>query len=282
MQQLIDRLAAFAPVRLLDVGCGDGAVTRRLVDGLPTVTRLVGVDRDPVALDEAGDRLQGLAPEVSWTLVEASAAELPCDGASFDAVTCSDLLHHLDDLPAALAEMRRMLRPGGVLLVRELIRDVATGAEETGRDLHHLKAWIDRIAGVPHGETLSAERVLTAVRDAGFVIGWTEREHHDPFDPGLPEAAQWIADERDHLEDYLRFAEDSPDYPRIRRTAARLFHRMESAGFAFQPSLIVLAHKPDDHADRGKSVDGGRSGCVPFTHHETSFRSTRADRRSSH
>ena len=59
--------------------------------------------------------------------VEADAAALPFEDASFDAVTCVSMLHHVDDRPRALAEQRRVLRPGGrgalMVFTREDIED---------------------------------------------------------------------------------------------------------------------------------------------------------------
>ncbi|TVQ99675.1 MAG: SAM-dependent methyltransferase [Spirochaetaceae bacterium] len=243
MPDLIEHLSDYSLVRLLDIGCGDGAVTRRFVEKLPTITRLVGVDRDPVALDEARDCLQGLEPDVDCTVLQANAETLPFPDACFDAVLCCDLLHHLADVPAALGEARRVLRPGGVLVVMEIVADVQSSAEETGRDMHHLKAWVDRVMGIPHGESFSAHTVLQSLADAGFVIGWQERWPSEPLDPAHPADAEYIAGERSYLEDYLSFAEDSPDYPAIRRAAARIFHRMESRGFARQPQLVLIGRK---------------------------------------
>ncbi len=243
MSGVIEYLRGYAPVRLLDVGCGDGAMTRGLVEKLPTVTRLVGVDRDPVALDEARDCLQGLEPDIDCTLLQAHAEQLPLPDACFDAVLCCDLLHHLASVSAALGEVQRVLRPGGVLVVFEILADVQTPAEEVGRDMHHLKAWVDRIMGIPHGESFSEEKVQRVVTDAGFLIGWQERDRSKPFSPAHPAEAEYIARERSYLEDYLFFAEDAPDYPKIRRAATRLFHRMESSGFARQPQLILVGRK---------------------------------------
>lgn len=243
MPDLIEHLSGDSPVRLLDIGCGDGAVTRRFAEKLPTITRLVGVDRDPVALDEARDALQGLEPEVDCSLILAEAEHLPLPDGCFDAVLCCDVLHHLSDLPAALGEARRVLRPGGALVVLEILMEVETPAEETGRDIHHLKAWVDRIMGIPHGESFSAQTVLQSLAEAGFVIGWQERWQSEPFDPAHPAEAAYIAGERSYLEDYLSFADNSPDYPAIRRAATRIFHRMESGGFARQPQLALVGRK---------------------------------------
>lgn len=94
--------------RVLDVGCGTGA----LLHALPTGYDKVGVDVSARMLERA--RAKGI--EVH----RASAAELPFADESFDLVTCVAVLHHLVERPVvrtALLEMARVLRAGGGLLV---------------------------------------------------------------------------------------------------------------------------------------------------------------------
>jgi len=93
--------------RLLDAGCGDGGVSRLL---RARVAEVVGVDVEPSPAWRDEDGLRFLT---------ASAEDLPCEGASFDVVHSKDSLHHMQDGERALAEYRRVLRPGGTALVIE-------------------------------------------------------------------------------------------------------------------------------------------------------------------
>lgn len=93
--------------RLLDAGCGDGGVARLL---RPRVREVVGVD---VEASPGWADGPGLAFRV------ADAEHLPFEDASFDAIHSKDSLHHMADPRAALAEYRRVLRPGGTLVIVE-------------------------------------------------------------------------------------------------------------------------------------------------------------------
>jgi SAM-dependent methyltransferase len=91
--------------RVLDLGCRSGALTRHFVEG----NSVVGLDVDAAALEKAV--ALGIEP------VQANVEEpLPFDDASFDAVVAGELFEHLQFPDALVAEIRRVLRPGGVLV----------------------------------------------------------------------------------------------------------------------------------------------------------------------
>jgi len=97
--------------RLLEIGCGEGGNLMHLAAASPG-TRLVGVD-----FSSEKARFAGRATPA--TTVAADAAHLPFADGAFDAVLIRDLLHHLPDRAAALAEARRVVRPGGRVTVVE-------------------------------------------------------------------------------------------------------------------------------------------------------------------
>lgn len=90
--------------RVLDVGCGDGQIARALAVTGCTVT---GIDPTRRNLEVARERAGG--PDY----VEGSATDLPFDDAYFDAVVACLVFEHIDDVDAAIAEVSRVLRPGG-------------------------------------------------------------------------------------------------------------------------------------------------------------------------
>lgn len=91
--------------RVLDLGCRSGAFTRHFLEG----NEVVGLDVDRAALEKAA--ALGIEPVV------ANVEEpLPFEDASFDAVVAGELFEHLRFPEAVVAEARRVLRPGGVLV----------------------------------------------------------------------------------------------------------------------------------------------------------------------
>ncbi|TFV53794.1 methyltransferase domain-containing protein [Blastococcus sp. TF02A_35] len=102
---------------LLDVGCGPGTIT---VDLAARVApgRVLGLDLSPDPLDEARTAAARAGVEVGFRVGDVYALDLP-DG-SFDVVHAHQVLQHLTDPVAALREMARVCRPGGVLAVRDV------------------------------------------------------------------------------------------------------------------------------------------------------------------
>jgi len=91
--------------RVLDLGCRDGALTRTYLDG----NDVVGVDADREALDAAA--LLGI--ETHWADLD---QPLELSDESFDVVVAGELLEHLRDPWRLVAEVRRVLRPGGTFV----------------------------------------------------------------------------------------------------------------------------------------------------------------------
>ena len=94
---------------LLDVGCGEGQLARAVKGQNPSV-RVVGVDPTPRQIEVAEDRGGGVDYHV------APADALPFDDASFDAVLACLVFEHIDNLEGAIAEVARVLKPGGTFL----------------------------------------------------------------------------------------------------------------------------------------------------------------------
>lgn len=102
-----EAIAADGPTTILEIGCGTGAFAGRLQSEHPTAT-LVVIDQSARMVELTRER--GVDSRV------ADAMDLPFEDASFDAVVAMWMLYHVPDLDVALAEVRRVLRPGGLFV----------------------------------------------------------------------------------------------------------------------------------------------------------------------
>lgn len=111
------RLRFDAVEAMLDVGCGVGHWGQRLAGHLRDDARVVGVDHEPGFLDAA--RARAARRPQRFEYLAARVEALPFDDGTFDLVTCQTVLMHVADARAALAEMLRVTKPGGLLLAVE-------------------------------------------------------------------------------------------------------------------------------------------------------------------
>lgn len=114
--RLVSQTLVSAPTRVLDLGTGTGSLAVALKDAGPNL-KVTGLDADPGALAIA--KAKDPQGQIEW--IHGQAYKLPFPNASFDAVTCSLLLHHLQSTAklAALRECLRVLVPGGYLQIAD-------------------------------------------------------------------------------------------------------------------------------------------------------------------
>ena len=143
-----------------DLGCGTGATVHRIA---PLVGQVHGVDAEPAMLDVARSRCASVA---NVSLHEASVTDLPLPTHSVDLALAMLVLHHVPDLEAALAEVGRVVRTGGRLLVLDMR---AHDRVEWSESLGHAHRGFDRsdFEAAP-GWVLSGWRPL---RPAPTVVG---------------------------------------------------------------------------------------------------------------
>ena len=118
--------------RVLDVGCGDGALAGVVVERLNCA--VTGVDTSRLAIDFARREFAERGYLGEFHLIDGYRYDFAAE--PFDAVVCSDVIEHVQEPRTMLDEIRRVLRPGGVLVVTTPIRFT-----ETPLDPMHVKEW---------------------------------------------------------------------------------------------------------------------------------------------
>ncbi|GAB3464630.1 hypothetical protein GCM10027570_52610 [Streptomonospora sediminis] len=198
---------------VLDLGCGEGEYLHRLRSERPAATT-IGIDAEP-----------GMVDDLPGPVLCADAAVLPVKNACVDAVLAMHLLYHLPDVDSALAEIGRVLTPGGILIA-------STNAEDDKQELDDLwQAAAGDVLGagqVPHRTRLSDRFPL----DTG-----ADRLREDFADVEVQELTGSIevgepALVLDHLGSYRAWAAQAgvPFGAILRRARERLEQAIETAG----------------------------------------------------
>ena len=164
-----------AGMRVLDVGCGPGLTAQ-------AARRLVGPAGSVVGLDPSAGMLREARKGPCRAVIQGVGEELPFPDGAFDFLSMGYALRHVSDLRVAFGEYRRVLRPGGIVLLLEISRPRSTALLMASRFYIRtvMGAGFARVTGNPDFRTLMRywwdttehcvppAAILSALGDAGF------------------------------------------------------------------------------------------------------------------
>lgn len=210
--------------RVLDVACGPGFLTMAFAQVCASAR---GIDATPAFVERAqrvaGERGIG---NVSFALGDVNA--LPEKDGSFDLVSCRAAFHHFPDPARVLSEMARVARPGGTLLIGDLL-----GSEDPAQAALHDR--IERLCDPTHVRALPLSEFEKRIRDQGLEVvqrptSQLEYDVEEWLAHGGPDAAT-AAEIRSLLESSI---EGDLAGLAVRREAGRLRFRHRTAAFVLR------------------------------------------------
>jgi ubiquinone/menaquinone biosynthesis C-methylase UbiE len=217
--RLVSAISPLAGCRVLDVACGPGIVTRALA---ARAREVVALDLTPQMLAKARERCAkaGLS---NITFHEGSATALPFADGAFDVVVTRLSFHHFLEPAAVLAEMLRVLRPGGIVAVADVVTD-------ENREKSELQNAIEVLRDPSHVRMLRpSELSALMARDGLTMIGEDAWEKPREFEEwlGIVADPERAAPLRAVVRALARSGEDAGMGLRIANDAIRFFHRWQ-------------------------------------------------------
>jgi arsenite methyltransferase len=189
---------------VLDIGSGPGFLAAEMAAEVGAGGRVVGLDPSESMLAMGARR--GAPVEY----VAGDAVTLPFPDETFDAAIATQVYEYVPDMPAALAEARRVLKPGGRLLILDTDWDsVVWHSTDRARMQRVLKKWNDHLA-----DPYLPRRLPGLLRDAGFALGEAtiipilNRGEADDFSRRIMHVIADFVDDRAWAEDLRAMGED--------------------------------------------------------------------------
>ena len=234
MPEIAELLAPVHGGRVLDVATGRGGFVTSLLAALPDHDEIVGVD----VVDHAADFAATFPghPEVRFERMDALA--LSFGDATFDTAAVAHSLHHFADPVPVLAEMLRVLRPGGSLVIAEMVHDGQGPEQMTHVGLHHWWAAVDTIDGVVHRETYRRQAIVELVAGLGLDdlrVADVEQEGEDPHDAATLAELDGVID---------RYIARAAGHPPLVARGHLLRRRLHRIGIRSATTLVAIGRKP--------------------------------------
>lgn len=221
---------------LLDIATGEGGFIRLLTNFLKEYNSITGIDNNGFSLAAARNTFD----QENIRFVQMDAQQLAFAQDSFDCVNVSASLHHLADIPSVLVEMKRVLKPGGRLVVSEMHSNSVTEPQTLAVELHHLKSEVDTALGIPHHKTFSRQELvdyfecleLQNIRCYDYVD-----IESDPLDQGT------LHEINDFIEWIMERALAVPESEALTQRGEKLRRRIYKVGIQREPVVVIVGEK---------------------------------------
>ncbi len=237
MKTACAKIGSLSGGNVLDVATGGGEFIRVLMRLLNGYSQFTGIDSSSRIIELNAESFKAL-PVAFETM---DAAEMRFEDHSFDTVAISNSIHHLSDVDKVFDEMLRVLKPGGNLIVREVICDPGqTPPQQNHIDLHHWWARIDTICGIPHRFTHSKEELDSMIGSLPLV----ELESYSYIFPVQdPLHPQMIEKMTSMIDPYVERIKDHESYRELKEEGEMLKSRLKESGYAPATAMFYIGKK---------------------------------------
>jgi len=249
--EIRSKLDSVSGGKVLDIATGSGDFIDTMMKTLKDYDCFVGIDISKKDLGSAKKRF-GDKPV---KLMEMNAESLEFDDDSFDTVCMAYSLHHLERIDKVLAEMRRVLKPGGNLIIQEEFFDGNQNeAQKTNLLQHAWEAQIDSLLGEIHRTTLTKHRIEDIISNIQLEsVEIFESTHpveclfcERKFRCDNPKSEEEIDRSLKEIDDNLKRLKEIADTEarfRLQKTGEELKERNRKFGNAHPSVLLAIGRK---------------------------------------
>lgn len=215
---------------VLDVGTGKGAFIQ-VLQNIFSDAEIIGIDPDKETLKFAGEAFPGLV------FKQMAAEKLQFEDDTFDLASISMALHHLRKINRGLCEMKRVVKPGGWIILNELISDNLNPAQEVHKMYHHFRSKIDRMTGICHREAFTKDAILQMLKVADIPVQFFFENKEDS---NLIIDKTELASKVQKLEEVLERIRDREEYETMKPQIEEFRGKAIKHGFQMATRLVVV------------------------------------------
>jgi len=233
MVLLEEALKGVRPGKVLDVGTRLGEFAFRLAAVMPKDSTVIGIDNDAASMAKAREKFaeRGLRFE----LMDGAAMDYPDE--TFEVVAISNTLHHIEHYDKVLAEMLRVLKPGGFFILNEMYRDGQDAAQQVHAAQHTLEAKLDCLLGGYQRQTWKREEIVEIFRSLPLRdMTFTDFQEEAEYDAKLSVKNRKLADEVEKISAL-------PEYAALKQEALDIQARCRTDGIRRCTQLLCVGRK---------------------------------------
>jgi ubiquinone/menaquinone biosynthesis C-methylase UbiE len=242
------KLGTISGGNVLDVGTENGDFIKVLMKTLKDYNSFTGID----ILEDEMKKGKEQFNDAPVSFLAMNAERMTFQENQFDTVCASYSIHHLENIDAVLAEMHRVLKPGGTFIVQEMYSDgEQTAAQHVDMDVHRLNVKVDSLLGVPHFEALTRQRLRNSINKLGltdveeFESSWSVKclFCEDAQKCQNPTRADNIDFVLKRIDDDIDRVREYSSYDELREEAESLKERVKSDGSAAASLMYFFGRK---------------------------------------
>ncbi len=236
MKEIIKILSQVDGGIVLDAATGRGEFIHTLKQSLKSYTQIVGIDASERSVDYASK----IFPENDVEIFRMNLENIQFEDHYFDMVCMSNSVHHLENPDKVFAELLRVLKPKGLLLITEMYSDGdQSPAQETHILMHHWIAGVDMLSGVYHRNTYTRAE-LREIADRLPLDKQQIIDFYVPVDNPSKNCETLIR----NCKDTIKRLEAMPNSESLIAEGNSMLKRISEIGCASASRIIITGYKP--------------------------------------
>jgi SAM-dependent methyltransferase len=233
MEPLLNYFIDIKANLILDVGTGEGGFIPVLLKTFPGAA-ITGIDPNADSLMTARQIFQDIE------FHEMGAEKLLFSDNTFDVVSISMVLHHLPKIKKALKEIRRVVKPGGYIIINEPISDRLNPAQEVQKMYHHFRSKIDRLLGTFHRNTFTSKAILQMLKTAELPVQFYFEHRKNSL---TAEHDGELNERVEKMKDMLEKIKGRKEYEHLLPQVEEFRIRAAKRGFQPATNLVIVIRK---------------------------------------